>query len=208
MNRSGDRPGSLARFSGGGMTRTDPFRSLYAWDPWADLQQMRQRMDEFFARFVPGGLPSPWSAPSDVIEPDVDVYETDQEYTVHAMLPGVSPEDIQVEATEDSIAIRCQCERREVVEAPEGREARPLRQSRYASSSRFEFAYTFPEQIERERITADYRNGRLELRIPKVQQADESRRPRRIPVTVSGQIAGAPAQAPAEKERAEAKRAA
>jgi len=41
-------------------------------------------------------------------EPDADIYESDTEYIVHAALPGVEPQDIHLEATEDSIKLSAQ----------------------------------------------------------------------------------------------------
>lgn len=43
-------------------------------------------------------------------------------------------------------------------------------QSRYSRQSEFQFAYSFPEEINPEQVRANLRSGMLEIRMPKVQQ--------------------------------------
>src|SRR5207237_9182779 len=54
------------------------------------------------------------------------------------------------------------------------------RQSRYSSMSRFQFAYTLPSEINPNQVRANFRNGRLELHLPKAQPPAK----RSIPVAV------------------------
>src|SRR5438067_2301068 len=54
------------------------------------------------------------------------------------------------------------------------------RQSRYSSMSRFQFAYTLPTEIDPNQVRANFRNGRLELHLPKAQPPAK----RSVPVSV------------------------
>jgi len=199
--------GSLSRGQGGGL-----------WtDPWREMEEMRRRMDALFGRVFGFGMPDLWERGgqgvgqqlSRVAEPDVDIYENDGEYIIHAALPGVDPQDIHLEATEDSVTLTA--ETRSGFEEPgQGQEGgtqttqqqsgqatgtqtgqaqpqRPAtqhRQSRYSSVSRFQFAYTLPAEIDPNAVRANFRNGRLELHLPKRQPA--SNRTVSIPVQSGG----------------------
>jgi HSP20 family protein len=108
--------------------------------------------------------------------PLLDVRETDDEYLVLLDLPGVKSEDVSVEVSEQVLSIsgsRVPVETGEaqLVERPYGSFVRTL---------------TLPKGVEEDKIVADYRDGVLELHIPK--PADQ--RPRRIAIASgSGQQA-------------------
>jgi HSP20 family protein len=174
-------------------------------DPWSEMENMRRRMDDLFSSFFGPGLALPgsqWlSEQGGGPEPDVDVFENDQEYIVHAALPGFKPEDIHVEATNDSIRLSAEYRspwdenRPENAGQGEGADAQNLkqhRQSRFSRQGSFQFNYSFPQELRAEDVRADFNNGRLELHLPKAQPDSSANRPRQIPVTTGGTSTGAP----------------
>lgn len=91
----------------------------------------------------------------------MDIYQTDQEVVATAELPGLaSKEDIEVLLTENSLTIRGEVKR-------EGEE----RQEDYYHSERFYGTFSrtvpLPAEVKPEQARATYKNGILEVRVPK-----------------------------------------
>jgi HSP20 family protein len=161
------------------------------------MEEMRQRMDALFGNIFGFDLPDvfgrrgPMSAerrPDMGMEPDVDIYEHDNEFVIQAALPGINPQDIQVEATENGITLSAESgfgtekPAQEQTETAQTNQRPPIqhRQSRYSGQSRFYFSYILPAEIKPNEVRAEFRNGMLELHLPKSQpQANKA-----IPVTI------------------------
>jgi HSP20 family protein len=154
--------------TGNGTTlATRPENAPTRWNPWQELAEMRRQVDDLFGRSF--GYPAfPQLLPnfSQEEEPEVDIHETETSFQVLASLPGYTPEQIQVEATEDTISIRG--ERPALVETEK---AKTHRNSGVSSSSQFQIAYTLPQEINPNKITATFKNGVLQLELPKSEQA-------------------------------------
>jgi HSP20 family protein len=189
-----NRSGMLARRPVGGIS--SPWSpDSWEWNPWREMAEMRRRMDALFSGFFGGAFGVPqWAAEGGSnVEPDVDLFERDGEYTLFAALPGVKPEDVHVEATDNSV--RLWAEYRSVMpqqdaESGQGETVRPHRQSRYSSEGRFEFSYTLPGDILADKARAEFNNGRLELHLPKAQM-DTTSPVKQIPV-ITGENQAAP----------------
>lgn len=131
-------------------------------DPYADLSQLQRQVDALF---------SDWLRPQRrVAGPAFDVFDDGERYRLVADMPGMKAEDLEVEATEDGIAIRGTRK----VEAPEGfsvhrREREPLALAR---------SFAFPGKIDPEQVTATLQQGVLTITLGK--RADS--KPRSIAV--------------------------
>ena len=90
-----------------------------------------------------------------------DIIESDKAYTVHAELPGVKKEDIQIAIDGDQLAISA--ETRAEKEAKEGE--RVLRTERY--SGKYHRAFALDVAVDEDAIAARYADGVLELTLPK-----------------------------------------
>src|SRR5438067_2331939 len=95
----------LTRRPGGTLTRPSGLGGIANWDPWQEMAEMRRRMDDLFGSFFGAPLANfgDWGQIGRMsgMEPDVDVYDNQNEYIVHAALPGCRPEDINLQATDD-----------------------------------------------------------------------------------------------------------
>lgn len=109
---------------------------------------------------------------SRVWSPGVDVLEDADNIVIQADLPGMNQDDIDIEVTDDSLTIKG--ERKFPAEANRDQYIRVERQ--YGA---FQRSFTIGVPIEAEQIKATYRNGILELTIPKA----EITRPKKVPVT-------------------------
>ncbi|MGN6512094.1 MAG: Hsp20/alpha crystallin family protein [Lysobacteraceae bacterium] len=103
--------------------------------------------------------------------PPVDIREEPDRFVLHADIPGVEPEDIEVHMDRGMLAIKG--ERRVGQHRDEGRYARVERMH-----GQFHRRFALPDSADPDRISASGRNGVLEVVIPKRAEA----RPRRIQV--------------------------
>ena len=140
--------------------------TLVRWDPFREVTSLRDEVNRLFSRTLgdgPGG--SVWSPP-------VDVFDNADEIVLKAELPGLGPDDIDIEVDDNVLTITGERRFEETVE--EGRYYRLERA--YGSFSR---SLTLPQGAKADQISADFEDGVLQVRVPK---ADEVK-PRKIAVT-------------------------
>jgi HSP20 family protein len=90
-----------------------------------------------------------------------DIRETDSEIIIEAELPGVRKEDININATEDKVEISAETKK----EGETGEEQEYIRKER--EQRKFHRSFTLPTKVNPEKSKATYKNGILELRLPK-----------------------------------------
>lgn len=130
------------------------------WDPLRDLLALHEQLGQLVGTDAPG-----WTPP-------VDLYETQTEFVLTAELPGLTRDQIEIQAEDNRVVIRgargtgthIPCEQYHRVERGHGR---------------FSRAFTLPEPIEVGAIAAELKDGILTVTLPK--SAD--RRTRRISVS-------------------------
>ncbi|GIV20025.1 MAG: molecular chaperone [Armatimonadota bacterium] len=117
-------------------------------------------------------------------QPPVDVCETEEELVVKAEIAGVQPDRINVSLSGDDRTLVISGIR---AEDEEERRARVRCYQLEIYYGPFERHVTLPPDIpiERDNITATYRNGVLTVRLPKRVQ-EETPATRRIPITEGG----------------------
>lgn len=108
--------------------------------------------------------------------PETDVIETEREIRVVTEMPGLHPEDIEVDVENNVLTIRGE-KREERTENKEGRYH--LAERRYGIFTR---SFVLPRDVDAEQIGANFENGVLTVTIPK----SEKTRRRRIDVGASG----------------------
>jgi HSP20 family protein len=171
----GSSSNQVARSSSpGGLSRRgfDPFllspREFFSANPFSLMRRMSEEMDRIFGDFGQGrsqGESSVWA-------PAIEVAEREGNYIVHAELPGLKPEEVKVEVTNDALVI--QGERKSEQEQNQGGIHRTER--RYGQFYR---SIPLPEGVNPEQVRASFQNGVLEVTVP-VPQVQSNRR--QIPV--------------------------
>ena len=145
--------------------------ALVRWSPVRDLFQaqsdMNRLLDEFVGRRVQGESPAIW-------QPAVDIEENAEGYRVRTELPGMKLEDIKITLADNQLVIRGEKRREE-----EKKDATYHRVERVYGL--FERAFTLSHVIQSDKIEATYRDGVLEVSIPKAEEAKS----REIPVRVA-----------------------
>jgi len=91
----------------------------------------------------------------------IDVYQTDDDIIIESAVAGVEPDDIDIDITNDSVIIRG--ERKRFEEVPE---ENYLYQECYWG--RFSRAITLPQDIDPDKAKAEFNNGVLHIRLPKI----------------------------------------
>lgn len=106
--------------------------------------------------------------------PTVDISETDNSYEIHAELPGVLKNDVNVTVTDNLLTIKGV--KRQEEKSDESNIHRVER--RYGT---FQRSFTLPRQVNTAGIKAGFKDGILTLHIPKVEEA----KPTEIPIDVA-----------------------
>ncbi|MGE0873208.1 MAG: Hsp20/alpha crystallin family protein [Burkholderiales bacterium] len=127
-------------------------------------------VEDIFGDLMKGFWVKPLSMPeAQDMKIKVDVTEGDKAYTVHAEIPGVKKEDIQVEVDGNVVSIRAEVKR----ESEEKKGEKVLRSERYYG--RVERSFSLPVDIDDKATVAKYKDGVLDLTLPKKAAASTRR---------------------------------
>jgi len=135
--------------------------TVVRYEPWALLNRLHRELDQTFDTVARDAT---WS-------PAVDVHEEAERFVVRADLPGVKPADIEITADKGVLTLRGS--RNFEQKSEEGKYSRVER-----VSGKFTRSFTLPENVQADAIKASFKDGVLELTIPKVAKVE----PRRIEV--------------------------
>lgn len=132
------------------------------------LDDMERMMSEVFRRPWPmfGGAPFRGLL-SDMgsafgTSPAVDVFEEDGAIVVKAELPGISRDDIEVKLIDNTLEITGEKKTEEKIDRRDY-----LRVER--SYGKFSRTLRLPEGLDAEHVTADFADGVLEIKIPRIE---------------------------------------
>jgi HSP20 family protein len=96
--------------------------------------------------------------------PAVDVYEDKDDVVIKAEIPGLSKEDISVQVTDATLTIKGEKKREEAIKEED-----------YSCCERsfgtFTRAVDLPCAVKADQVKASFRNGVLEVRMPKTEEA-------------------------------------
>ncbi len=145
--------------------------ALVRWEPVRELTSLQSEMNRLFNTFFDSPTREGNGSTARRWVPPMDLVETDEHFVLRADLPGLSEEDVTVELEDNVLTISGERKREEKTEK-EGY----FRLER--ASGQFARSLTLPEGIDAEAVTAEFKDGVLEVRIPK----PEERKPRRISI--------------------------
>ena len=97
--------------------------------------------------------------------PPVNIKETEQEFTLELIAPGLKKEDFNIELDNDLLTVSAEI-KSEKTEQEEGKFTR-----REFSFSSFKRSFSLPETVKEEGINASYQNGILAITLPKKEEA-------------------------------------
>jgi len=151
--------------------RRRPFGTLMdRREPFRDIQgEMNRLFDSFFGR----PLATATGTESRVWMPVVDMYETKDELILNFELPGVREKEVSLSITGDLLTVK-----------GERQFNQELNNDNYHHMERaygkFERTVQLPMHVQAGRVTATYRDGVLEVKLPKAEEV----RPKEIKIDV------------------------
>jgi HSP20 family protein len=149
--------------------------TLTRWNPFRDMEVVFDRFNPSCSR-----LPATRSEGSNEImtiadwAPTVDISETDTEFLIKVELPEVRKEDVKVSIHEGVLTI--QGERK--MEREESKQKYHRVERAYG---RFARSFVLPENVGEENISASHKDGMLNLRLGKIEEA----KPKSIEIKVA-----------------------
>ncbi|MGB5177374.1 MAG: Hsp20/alpha crystallin family protein [Gammaproteobacteria bacterium] len=138
-----------------------------AVSPFAEMEQF---FDDYFSRgwFQPFHLTRPsWAdlpMPFEGKTPRVDVIDREDEIIVKAEVPGVEKKDLDISVTENSVSIKGSTRHEEKEEKGDYYHCE-------ISSGSFSRVLPLPAEVDAEKARSKFRDGVLELTLPKVKKA-------------------------------------
>jgi HSP20 family protein len=143
--------------------------ALTPYSPFAELGELRDRLDRMFGDLfedLTDGKRRTWRL-------SVDVVEEDERYVVRADLPGIKPDDVKIEVSDDTLTISGEHTETE----KEEKRNYVRRERRYGSFTR---SMALPSGVTADDIEATFADGMLEVSIPKPKA--EEKKPKTVEV--------------------------
>jgi HSP20 family protein len=133
--------------------------------PLAEIARWEQQMERRFADLFSGRITRLWdNDDSEVAEPALDLYEDGNEVVVKAEMPGMTKDDIKISFADNVLTIR-----------GEKKQEDEDRGKDYYRSERVYGAFmrrvVLPTEVNAEKARALFKNGVLEIRMPKSESA-------------------------------------
>jgi HSP20 family protein len=142
------------------MERWRPFATLTErGEPVRDIQNEVNRLfDSFFGRSMTSG-----GTGSRAWMPIVDMYETKDDLLLNFELPGIREKDVSLSITGDVMTVRGERHFRQ-----ELKDDHTYHIER--AYGKFERSVPLPMLVQADRVTATYRDGLLEVKLPKAEE--------------------------------------
>jgi HSP20 family protein len=146
---------------------------LVRWEPFDGFDRIQSRINELFddnfarARSYPRSMAGVWWSA-------VDILESKDAYLIRAEVPGMKKDDFTLEVHDGTLTLSGE---RKAEQPADGVEYH--RNERV--SGKFSRAFHLPQTVDSEGIKATYRDGILEVHVPKAEEA----KPRQIAITLN-----------------------
>ena len=142
--------------------------SITRWEPYRDMITLQNRINRILGDTL---------APASSVEgvggwlPPVDIFEESDRLVFRAEIPGVNKDDIEVRVENGTLILHGEKRQEKEVDSESAHRIERF----YGTFSR---SFVLPTSIDAEKIEARYKDGVLELVLPKAEEA----RPRKIKI--------------------------
>jgi HSP20 family protein len=149
---------------------------IVRFDPFRELDRLQSEVNRLFEGY--NGQPDRAGNAGGLLQggrvwsPSVDVAENQNEIVLRAEIPGMKQDEIDIELTGDTLTLRGERKFEN-----EERKENFVRVER--SYGRFQRSFTLGVPIQNDKVTATYRDGILEIHLPK----SEETKPRKVTVS-------------------------
>lgn len=135
---------------------------LTRWDPFRDAMKLSDAMDRLFEESFVRPRRYAGTGGQRTLYLPVDAYTTDEEVVVYALLPGVSPDNVNITVEDNTLTIAGE------IPAPAENVDWVIQESAYGT---FRRTLTLNVPIDADASEAEFENGRLILHLPKAEEA-------------------------------------
>ncbi len=150
------------------------------WNPWREMEALRREIERAFEQYAPDGddpqnrrfMPRDRFARS---YPYMNVSEDKDHVYVEALAPGVDPDSLEITIVRDTLRVAGEKQPIRMEVKPEAYH----RNERLAG--KFIRAITLPVEVDGDKVSADYANGVLLIKLPKAEAA----KPKQIEVKIA-----------------------
>ncbi len=149
--------------------------AIIRWEPFNNLSRLQDRINRMFEEAFSSASGGDEALAACAWKPDVDIYEDDQGMVVVADLPGVAKEQIALEIKDEVLTLSGK--RGDADDAPVPDQGYILKE-RGCGTFRRTFRMRAP--VDPSSISARFKDGVLEIRIPK----PEAEKVRKIPIAI------------------------
>jgi HSP20 family protein len=146
---------------------------LVRWEPFEGLSRIQSRINELFDDNFARPHPYPRSAAA-VWFPPVDILESQDAYLIRAEIPGMKREDFELEVHDGTLTLSGERKPEELVDGVEHHRTERV-------MGKFTRSFHLPQTVRQDAIQANYREGILEIHVPKAEEA----KPRQIAISVN-----------------------
>ncbi|GAB4177397.1 MAG: Hsp20/alpha crystallin family protein [Coleofasciculaceae cyanobacterium] len=133
--------------------------ALVRWNPWQEMNALQRQFDRLFDEAL---VPTPVWERSFTRVPAAEIQETEDAIHLKLELPGIEAKDLDVQVTENAVSI--------------SGERKSETQTEKNGATRSEFHYgkfqrviPLPSKIQNTNVTAEYKDGILNLTLPKTE---------------------------------------
>jgi HSP20 family protein len=136
--------------------------ALIRWEPFREVESLQKEMNRLFDRLVPTDVGNGEKMGLSFI-PAAEITETPEAVQIKLEIPGMEAKDLNLEVTADSLTING--ERKSEIKTEE--EGFTRTEFRYG---KFHRVIPLPVQVDNSNVTAEYKDGILNLTLPKAEE--------------------------------------
>lgn len=144
---------------------------LVRWDPFKEIERLQKEINRIFDNSMNTNKEHAMG----VWYPAVDIYEDPERVVISADLAGIDPRDVELNIEGDTLTIKG--ERKFEHEDKKDNYVRVER-----AYGTFMRTFTIPEYVDKDKISAEYEKGMLNITLPKKPESQ----PKKIKVSVKG----------------------
>jgi len=145
------------------LLRWDPLNRT-RWNPFKDREDMENRLATMFAARESTGNGGKEALTVAQWSPLVDITEDEKEYLIKAELPDMKKEDVRLTVENGVLAISGE---RKFEKEEKGKKYHRVERA-YGSFVR---SFSLPEDADGSKVTADFKEGMLQVHLPKSEKA-------------------------------------
>jgi HSP20 family protein len=136
--------------------------ALIRWEPFREVESLQKEMNRLFDRLVPTDVGNGEKMGLSFI-PAAEITETPEAVQIKLEIPGIDAKDLNLEVTADSLTING--ERKSEIKTEE--EGFTRTEFRYG---KFHRVIPLPVRVDNTNVTAEYKDGILNLTLPKAEE--------------------------------------